>query len=190
MPFKASDLEAYAKEHRVPILHPDSVKALQELIKQHQPKTILEVGTAIGYSAMQMASVSPTIDIITLERDPEMVQLARQNIEANGFQQQITVVETEASEFNLDQPIDLLFIDAGKAQYKVMFERFSPFITAKGLVVCDNYFMHGLTVDNAPKHQRTIAKRLAEFKEFLAHHDEFDTSVIHVGDGLSVSIKK
>jgi predicted O-methyltransferase YrrM len=71
-----------------------------------------------------------------------------------------------------------------------MFERFSPFVTAEGLVVCDNYFMHGLTLENAPKHQRTIAKRLAEFKEFLATHSEFDTTVIHVGDGLSVSVKK
>ena len=190
MPFKASDLEAYAKEHRVPILHPDSVKALQELIKEHQPKTILEVGTAIGYSAMQMASVSPSTQIITIERNAEMVQLARQNIEAYGFSKQITVVESEASEFVLDQPIDLLFIDAGKAQYKVMFERFSPFVTANGLVVCDNYFMHGLTVENAAKHQRTMAKRLSEFKLFLAHHSEFDTTVFNVGDGLSVSVKK
>lgn len=190
MPFKASDLEAYAKEHRVPILHPESVEALKELIQKHQPKTILEVGTAIGYSAMQMASVLPTTQIITLERNPEMVKLAKQNIEASGYQKQITVVETEASEYVLEQPIDLLFIDAGKAQYKVMFERFSPFVTAKGVVVCDNYFMHGLTVENAPKHQRTIAKRLAEFKEFLANHNEFDTTVIHVGDGLSVSVKK
>jgi len=190
MPFKASELEAYAIEHRVPILHPDSVKALQELILQHQPKTILEVGTAIGYSAMQMASVSPNTQIITLERNAEMVQIARQNIKKYGFQKQITVVETEASEYVLKQPIDLLFIDAGKAQYKVMFERFSPLVTTKGLVVCDNYFMHGLTIENAPKHQRTIAKRLTEFKDFLAHHDQFDTTVINVGDGLSVSVKK
>lgn len=190
MPFNLSELEDYARVHRVPILHPDSVRALKELIQTHQPKTILEVGTAIGYSAMQMASVHPDIQVTTLERDPEMVKRARANINAHGFANQITVVEGEAADFVLNHDINLLFIDAGKAQYQVMFERFSPKVSTKGVVVCDNYFMHGLTVENAPKHQRTIARRLTEFKEFLRSHPDFHTTILEVGDGLSVSVRR
>jgi predicted O-methyltransferase YrrM len=190
MPFNLSELEEYAKQHRVPILHPDSVQALKELIEAHQPQTILEVGTAIGYSAMQMASVDVSIQVITLERDPEMVTRARANIKARGFDNQITVVEGEAAEYVLHHEVDLLFIDAGKAQYQVMFERFSPKVSAKGIVVCDNYFMHGLTVENAPKHQRTMARKLSAFKDFLRIHPEFHTTILEVGDGLSVSVRR
>jgi predicted O-methyltransferase YrrM len=188
MPFKPSELEAYATTHRVPILHKDSVASLQSLIRTHAPTTILEVGTAIGYSAMQMASVDPAIRVITLERDPLMVTLARDHITHHGFANQIQVIATDAALYAPPSQFDLVFIDAGKAQYQAMFERFAPFLSPKGLVVCDNYYMHGLTVDNAPPHQRTMARKLEAFKAFLAHHPDFHTVVLDVGDGLSVSV--
>jgi predicted O-methyltransferase YrrM len=180
----------YAARHHVPILHPESVVALQTILRSHQPRRILEVGTAIGYSAMQMALVDPLIHVTTLERDPAMVTLANDFIDRHGFAAQITVVLTDAAVFTLDHEVDLVFIDAGKAQYQVMFERFAPNLSEGGLIVCDNYYMHGLTVANAPKNKKTMARKLEAFKEFLREHPDFDTSIVDVGDGLSVSRKR
>jgi predicted O-methyltransferase YrrM len=139
---------------------------------------------------MQMASVDSLIRVTTLERDPAMVTLATQFIDRHGFASQITVVLTDAAAFTLDHEVDLIFIDAGKAQYQVMFERFAPQLSDGGLIVCDNYYMHGLTVANAPKSKKTMARKLEAFKEFLRNHSDFDTSIVEVGDGLSVSRKR
>jgi predicted O-methyltransferase YrrM len=185
-----NELLEYAARHNVPILHPESVVALQTILRSHQPRRILEVGTAIGYSAMQMASVDPLIQVTTLERDPAMVSLAKTFIDRHGFAHQINVVSIDAADYLLEDEVDLIFIDAGKAQYQVMFERFAPRLTNGGLIVCDNYYMHGLTVANAPKRQKTMAKKLEAFKTFLSHHPDFDTSIVEVGDGLSVSRKR
>jgi Predicted O-methyltransferase len=190
MLFKTNKLMEYAARHRVPILHPESVEALKTIVKSHQPQRVLEVGTAIGYSAMHIASVDDSIHVTTLERDPNMVNLANKFIESHGFANQITVVSTDAATFELPFPVDLIFIDAGKAQYQVMFERFAPQLNEGGLIVCDNYYMHGLTMANAPKSKRTMARKLEEFKSFLSKHPNFDTSIVEVGDGLSVSRKQ
>lgn len=190
MHFKTNKLMEYAARHRVPILHPESVEALKTIVKSHQPKRVLEVGTAIGYSAMHIASVDSTIHVTTLERDPNMVNVAKKFIDSHGFANQITVVQTDAANFELTHAVDLIFIDAGKAQYQVMFERFSPHLSEGGLIICDNYYLHGLTVANAPKNKRTIARKLEEFKVFLSKHPDFDTSIVEVGDGLSVSRKQ
>lgn len=188
MPFKASKLEAYAEEHHVPILHPESVVALTNYIKQHQRFSILEVGTAIGYSAMQMASVDPAVHVTTLERDPHRLAEANRFIHEAGMEPQIEVVFTDALEYTPSSMYDLIFIDAGKAQYQVFFERFTPYLKPGGVVICDNYFLHGLTLENAPKHKRTMARKLEAFKTFLSSHPTFKTTILDVGDGLSVSV--
>jgi predicted O-methyltransferase YrrM len=188
MPFNPSKLEAYAIQHHVPILHPDSVKALQDYIREHPLHSVLEVGTAIGYSAMQMASVSPSIHVTSLERDANRFEEANQFIREAGMTSQIDVVLTDAADYQPTRSFDLLFIDAGKAQYQVFFERFAPYLTPGGVVICDNYYLHGLTVENAPKHKKTMARKLAAFKEFLASHPTFTTTILDVGDGLSVSV--
>ena len=190
MPFKMNKLIEYAANHRVPILHPESVVALLTIVQSLAPKRVLEVGTAIGYSAMQLASVDPSIHVTTLERDPAMVDVANKFIAKHGFSNQIDVVHIDAAQFTPTEMVDLIFIDAGKAQYQVMFERFSPFLNDDGIIVCDNYYLHGLTSANAPKNKRTIARKLEAFKEFLRTHEEFETSILDVGDGLSVSKKR
>ena len=188
MPFKASKLEAYAHEHHVPILHKESVVALTDYIREHQILSILEVGTAIGYSAMQMASVNPAVHVTTLERDSNRLAEATSFIIEAGMESQVEVFFTDALEYIPSSTFDLIFIDAGKAQYQVFFERFTPYLKPGGVVICDNYFLHGLTVENAPKHKRTMARKLEAFKAFLTSHPYFITTILDVGDGLSVSV--
>ena len=188
MPFNPSKLEAYAAEHHVPILHPESVIALTKYIREHQILSILEVGTAIGYSAMQMASVNPLIHVTTLERDPNRLEEATRFIHEADMKSQVEVIFTDALDYVPSSTFDLIFIDAGKAQYQVFFERFTPYLKPGGVVICDNYYLHGLTVDNAPKHKRTMARKLEAFKVFLSSHPDFITSILDVGDGLSVSV--
>ena len=188
MPFKASKLEAYAAEHHVPILHKESVVALTDYIREHQILSILEVGTAIGYSAMQMASVNPAVHVTTLERDSNRLAEATSFIIEAGMESQVEVFFTDALEYIPSSTFDLIFIDAGKAQYQVFFERFTPYLKPGGVVICDNYFLHGLTVENAPKHKRTMARKLEAFKAFLTSHPYFITTILDVGDGLSVSV--
>lgn len=188
MPFKPNKLEEYALQHRVPILHPESVTALTDYIREHQLVSILEVGTAIGYSAMQMASVSPSVHVTTLERDLTRFEEATSFIHEAGMDAQIEVICTDAAAYEPQRHFDLIFIDAGKAQYQVFFERFTPFLHPGGVIICDNYFLHGLTVENAPKNKRTMARKLEAFKAFLSTHPDFETTILNVGDGLSISV--
>lgn len=194
--FNLNTLKEYAKENHVPIIMDAGLSFLLETIKKYQSKLVLEIGTAIGYSAINMALAGA--NVVTIERDEKMYQEAIKNIAAAGLTKQIEVIFMDAKEaFPLikDRQFDLIFIDAAKASYQLFFELYTPLLKEKGVVVCDNLAFHGLTDSNADlskysRNLRAMIRKLNHFKEFLFNNSDFETEYFSIGDGMSISQKK
>src|SRR5699024_4257917 len=129
-------LRPFAEENQVPIVDKLSLDMIKQLIRVHCPKHILEIGTAIGYSAMQFASVNEQIHVTTIERDEKMQRLSKQHVTQFGYDDQITLVQGDALEQfeNVStHSYDMIFIDAAKAQSKKFFELYSPLLNEQGM---------------------------------------------------------
>ena len=186
------EMEAYADKFAVPIIHPEVRALLEVLCKIHKPKRILEVGTAIGYSALVFAKQLPEDGrVITIEREPDMTQLAISNIEKAGFDDKIRVIEGEALEVLscLDSKFDLIFIDAAKGYYHEFLELVMPLINDGGLIISDNVLYKGMTATDelVKRRQKTIVGRMRDYLTLLCEHKNFTTSVLPVGDGVAIS---
>lgn len=186
------ELESYAKAHDVPIIHPEVRALLQFLCKVSKPARVLEVGTAIGYSAIVFARELPTDGrLITVEREPEMTTLALENIEKAGLSETIRVIEGEALEVLecLNSKFDLIFIDAAKGYYHEFFELVLPLLNDGGIIVSDNVLYKGMTAsdDLVKRRQKTIVGRMRDYLEMLCEHPKLTTSVLPVGDGVALS---
>ncbi len=183
----AADIKQEAIRLGVPIIADDGLAFLLKLIEDLQVKNILEIGTAIGYSAIQMAAFDVEID--TIERDDEMISYAKQYIAAHKNGHRIRLIEADALTYSGPLGMyDLIFIDAAKSQYLKFFERYQKQLKPNGVIVCDNLFFHHLDIKKVKnRHTKGLLKRLERFKSFLANHQEFKTEFIAIGDGLSVS---
>lgn len=143
-------LREYAVNHQVPIVDRNTLEMIKQIIRINHTTRILEIGTAIGYSAMQFASVSDDILVTTIERNSEMISQAKANISDNHYSDQIRLLEGDALEqFDKikDQTFDMLFIDAAKAQSKKFFELYTPLLREGGIVITDNVLYHGFVSD-------------------------------------------
>lgn len=193
---KLMKISEEARERRIPIMQPETMSSVEQLIRLKKPKKILELGSAVGYSAINMALAGGVAaKVVSLERDPAMVQEARRNIHLLGLDDQVTILERDALENPSDLasygPFDFLFIDAGKGHYTTFFESYTPYLESKGLVVCDNVLFRGFVTapESAPKRLQKMAEKMHAFNEWLHAHPDYQTVLLPVGDGLSVSIK-
>ncbi|MBT2656769.1 O-methyltransferase [Bacillus sp. ISL-18] len=189
-------MENYANEHHVPIMELAGIETMLQLLRIHRSKRILEVGTAIGYSALRMAAALPEAEIVTIERDIERIQTAKEFIERSGKAEQIILIEGDALEVEevvrKHGPFDAIFIDAAKGQYKKFFELYAKYLTAEGMVVTDNVLFKGLVAEAEIESKRTrnLVKKIAEFNQWLMNHSEYDSVILPVGDGIAISKKK
>ncbi len=186
-------LEAYAKENNIPIMQKEGILFLQDYIKKHNVKKILEIGAAIGYSAIQMALVDDKIKIVTIEKDQARYHEALKNIQEFNVQKQINVILGDALDINVDGQFDLIFIDAAKAQYIKFFEKYKHNLNPKGVIITDNLSFHGLTENYEhikSKNLRALVRKINNYKEFLINNQEFVTKILNIGDGIAVSRKK
>ncbi|MFB3187145.1 O-methyltransferase [Staphylococcus pseudintermedius] len=189
-------LRNYAETHQVPIVDQLSLDLIQQIIRLHQPKEILEVGSAIGYSAMQFASVDKSINVTTIERNEEMIQQAKTNIRQYGYADQIRLIEADATEaFELvnDRIYDMIFIDAAKAQSQRFFELYCPLLCEKGVMITDNILYHGFVADIDVVRSRNVkqmVKKVQRYNQWLSQQQGFTTNFIHMDDGLAISIKE
>lgn len=180
----------YAVNNYVPIMDKDGLDYLLNFIFENKIKTILELGSAIGYSAINMALVDKEIKIKTIERDTERYVQAIKNIEGFNLQNQIDIINDDIFNVELNQKFDLIFIDASKSHNIDFFERFKFNLNKKGFIITDNINFHGLTsnvegIKN--KRVRQMVKKINNYTQFLKANEEFETVFINVGDGLSVS---
>lgn len=185
-------LEEEAAREFIPIIQLPSIQLIRVLLQLHRPRRILEVGTAIGYSTIWMAEAVPDSHITSLEISEVMVGRALQNIEEAGLSQRVTVMHHDACEpIQVEEPFDLIFIDAAKGQYMKFFNNFVPHLKNGGMLICDNVLLHGMVVDGkVPRRKRTMTNRLRVFNRFLAEHPSFETAFVPIGDGLALCMKR
>ena len=187
------EIEEYAKENRVPIMMKDGIEYLCNYIKEHNIKNILEIGSAIGYSAIRMALVSSDIRVTTIEKDVDRYNIAVENIKKFKLEKQIKLILDDALNTNIDDEFDLIFIDASKGNNVNFFKKYSANLSKYGIIITDNLFFHGLVGDEKlikTKNQRGIVRKIKEFISFLDSNQEFVTEYISVGDGISISRRK
>ncbi|WP_432724533.1 O-methyltransferase [Staphylococcus equorum] len=188
-------LRTYAEENQVPIVDKLTLEMIKQIIRLHKPINILEIGTAIGYSAMHFASISEKINVTTIERNVEMQDKAKENIELFQYYNQIRLIEGDALEQfeNVDdRSYDMIFIDAAKAQSKKFFELYTPLLKVGGIVVTDNVLYHGFVSDISVVRNRNVrqmVKKVQDYNEWLMNHTDYTTSFLNMDDGLAISIK-
>lgn len=190
------EMERFAQEHHVPIMQLVGIDALNQLLRIQNPAKILEIGTAIGYSAMRMAMALPNCEIVTIERDAERVLHARKFIERSEVAERIQVIEGDALEVDvasLPSTIDAVFIDAAKGQYQKFFEKYSPLVPSGGVLYIDNMYMHGLSdleMKEVPRRKRTMIRNLHTFTNWILQHPDYTSAFFPIGDGLLICLKR
>ncbi|MGI8383253.1 O-methyltransferase [Robertmurraya sp. P23] len=190
------EMEQYAKAHHVPIMELSGIETILQILRIAQPKKILEVGTAIGYSALRMATVLPETNIVTIERDSERYTAAEEFIKRANKEHQISIIKGDALEVeslieNLGS-FDAIFIDAAKGQYKKFFEIYSKYLGDKGIIITDNVLFKGLVCEDTieSKRVRSMVTKIKDFNKWLMEHAEYDSVIIPVGDGVAISKKR
>lgn len=190
---RIEDLERYAKENSIPIMQKDGIEFLTKYIKDNNIKNILEIGSAIGYSAIKMASVSDDVKITTIEKDKDRYDLAVSNINLFNMQDRIHIINDDALNVELDKKYDLIFIDAAKSQYIKFFEHFDKCLKINGVVVSDNLSFHGLVEDDSKTHNRNtkqLVKKIRLYIEYLKNNNRYETTFYSLGDGVAISKKR
>lgn len=189
-------IEKEALDSYVPIIRKSMQSFLKLLLAMQKPKRILEVGTAVGFSAILMAEYNPqSCEIVTIENYDKRIPIARKNFVRAGKEKQITLLEGDAAEVlkTLDEPFDMIFMDAAKGQYIHFFEDVMRLLKKDGVLVSDNVLQDGDIIEShfaVTRRNRTIHKRMREYLYELTHRDDLVTSVMPIGDGITVSVKK
>ena len=186
-------MEEYAEKNNIPIMQKEGIEFLTNYIKENNVKTILEIGSAIGYSAIKMALIDKNITITTIERDKERYDLAINNISNLNLNNQIEIFNEDALIFDTDKKYDLIFIDAAKAQYIKFFEKYKKNLNENGTIISDNLEFHGLVKNKEQiKNRNTLqlVKKIEKYVNFLKDNDEFETEFIKLGDGIGISKRK
>ncbi len=188
------ELEHYAKERFIPIIPRETRRFLEMILTLKQPKRILEIGTAIGYSALVFEQATGAA-VDTVEIDPEIAKIALNNIQSAGKADQITVFQGDALTVLKVLPqesYDVIFIDAAKGKYPEFFRLCFPLLKEGGLLICDNVLYKGMVANEelVPRKKRALVHKLQRFIAFLMRHPQLTSSIIPIGDGLIVSVKR
>ena len=189
------EIEKYAIETRVPIIRKSMQSLLKFLLAFHKPTNILEVGTAIGFSALLMSEYAPEgAHITTIEKYEKRIPIAKDNFVKAGKQEQITLIEGDATEVlkNLEGQFDMIFMDAAKGQYIHFLPDILRLLSPGGLLVSDNVLQDGDVVESrfaVTRRNRTIHSRMRDYLYELKHHPELETVILPVGDGVTLSTK-
>ncbi len=188
------EMERYAEANNIPIIELDSIKFIMKYIRLNNVQKVLEIGTAIGYSAILMANATDTVEITTIEKDEKRYREAVKNVNACALDKRIEIVYNDAMDVNLSgRTYDLIFIDAAKGGYIKYFEKFCHYLSPGGVIITDNLNFHGLVKNkNAikSKNLRGIVDKIEKYIDFLNNNEDYITKFYEIGDGLSVSFKK
>ena len=185
-----------AVKNRVPIIRRETASLLKTMVTLVAPNRILEVGTAVGYSALLMASVMPKeCRITTIEKYEKRIPEAKENFRLAGMEEKITLLEGDAGEIlaGLSGSFDFIFMDAAKGQYQAFLPHCLRLLPIGGLLIVDDVLQGGTIAQtrfSVPRRQRTIHKRLRNFLWEITHHDALETSIIPIGDGVALCYKK
>ncbi len=201
-----SEMESYADREYVPIIRQGELKCFTKAVKAQKPLRILEIGTAIGYSAMKILQNSPEgAELISLELDEKRADTAQKYVDRSPFKDKIHIIRGDAGEILKDiqnnpvyktvfgnKGIDLVFIDAAKGHYMDYLEGVLPLLSDSASILSDNVLFRGMVLseEKPPHRYRTIVVRLREYIKRLQEMDEFETRIYEDGDGLAVSVRR
>lgn len=189
------EMEQYAKANEVPISQPESIRMIEILLKLMKAKSILEIGTAIGYSAIRMTNACGA-DVVTVELSEEMANVAEKNISDAGLSHKIKVIRGDGKEvlesMEGSQLFDVIFVDAAKGQYMDIFEHCNRLLKKGGLLISDNILYKGMTATDelVVRRKITIVRRLRTYLDMLRDNKEFSTAIVPIGDGVALSFKE
>ena len=191
---KLEELRNFAEEQHVPIILKDTEKLLKVILKLKEPADVLEIGTAVGYSSCVFADCCGC-RVLTIESNEDTAQTARSNIDQLGFSQLVEVRCGDARnvlrELDQDRRFDMIFIDAAKSHYREFWDLTLPLMADHCMVICDNVLMKGMTASDeydTKGRYKTSIRRMRDFIEYINGLDYADTTVLPVGDGVSISI--
>lgn len=190
------EIEKYALETEVPIIRKSTGQLIKFLLALTKPRTILEVGTAIGFSALLMSEYAPAdCHITTIEKYEKRIPIARDNFKKAGKEDHITLLEGDAAELlkTLEGSYDLIFMDAAKGQYIHFMPDILRLLAPGGLLVSDNVLQDGDVIESrfaVTRRNRTIHSRMREYLYELTHHEQLETVILPVGDGVTLSVKR
>ena len=189
-------IEQEAIEAYVPIIRKEMQQFLKMLLAVKRPLRILEVGTAVGFSAILMAEYDPVhCEITTIENYEKRIPIARENFKRAGKEKQITLLEGDATEVlkTLEEPYDFIFMDAAKGQYIHFLPDIIRLLGEQGVLVSDNVLQDGTIIESrfvVTRRNRTIHKRMRDYLYELTHRDDVVTAVLPIGDGITVSSRR
>lgn len=185
------DIKKYALDNNVPIMQDAGIEFMLKYIKDNNIKTILEIGSAIGYSSINFALCG--CDVVTVEINTDTYNIAKKNIQDNKLEDKITIYNMDGLLFQTDMKFDLIFIDAAKSQYTKFFELFKDNLTNNGVIISDNLSFHGMVENpNLTNNRNTkqLVGKIRKYINFLKDNNEFDTTFFDIGDGVSISKRK
>lgn len=180
-----SVIEEYAEKENVPIMKKDSIDYLLEFIRKNNIKDVLEIGSAIGYSALKISTTGA--NLTTIERDEKRYKIAVENINKSNYKNQINIILSDALDVNIPEKYDLIFIDAAKGKNKEFIDKFKKNLKTNGFIIIDNMDFHGLVGKSSEikkRRLRSLIRKIESFIEYMEDQTEFKVSKINVGDGL------
>lgn len=188
------DMEEYARINSVPIIQPEVAKLISVILKLKRPKKILEIGTAIGYSAIFFSKVlNDEVRIDTIERNPKMLDIAKINIEKAELGKNINIIFGDAIEVlkDINEEYDVIFIDGAKGQYLKFFEMCYTITKIDGVIISDNILYQGMVADESKvvRRKKTLVTRLKKYINNICSDKNLDTTIVPIGDGLGISYK-
>ena len=190
------ELEQTALRDRVPVIRREMQSFIKTFLAMNQPGRILEVGTAIGFSTLLMCEYGPEdLEIVTIENYDKRIPIARENFRRAGREDQITLLEGDAGELlkTLEGPFDMIFMDAAKGQYIHWLPDIRRLMAKGSVLISDNVLQEGDIIEShylVERRKRTIYKRMREYLYELKHDPSFVTSILPLGDGVTVSVKQ
>lgn len=189
------EIHSYAISNSVPIVTDEGLELIKMLIRIKKAKKILEIGTAIAYSSINMALLDNEIMIDTIERNNKMFEVASSFVSKACLNNRINIINNDALLVNDDElknDYDIIFIDAAKAQYIKFFTKFSPLLKDDGIIISDNLLFHGLVEDdsNCGKDLRALVRKIKNYNSFLSSNEDFLTTFLRIGDGMAISVKR
>ena len=190
------EIEEFAHQTNVPIIRKEMESFLRVLIEIKKPKRILELGTAIGYSAILMANtMSEDCRITTIENYDKRIPIARDNFKRAGVEEKVELLEGDALEIlqKINEPYDFVFMDAAKAQYLVYLKEIMRLLPVGGILIADNVLQDGELVESryaVERRNRTIHNRMREYLYEVKNMKELETTIIPIGDGITLSVRK
>lgn len=187
-------MEDFAKENKVPIINENGRKVFIEIIKKYKPQRVLEIGTAIGYSALLTTYYgAENAKIISLELDEERAKQAQDFINQSAYREQIKIILGDAAKniekLDKNYKFDMVFIDAAKGQYPDYLQKVLSLLADDGIILADNVLFRGyvMSEEKPPRRYKTIVKRLREYIAMVSDTDKFTTEIFENGDGLALT---